>query len=78
MKFYKFDSIEAFRQKHAEVKLLLNIPNENTKEYTQGLVISENEVRAAFEDEYAENLIEIDEPTYQQNPWEQFPYEIVH
>ncbi len=78
LKYYKFDSISAFKAKHLEVKEILGIPNESTKEYTQGLVITQNDIRAVFEDQYANNLTECAAPELQNKPWEPFPYEIVY
>jgi hypothetical protein len=71
MKFYKFNSVAEFQKWHSLVKISLGIPDEVTLEYTQGVVVSENDVRAQIADELANGLTECLPPQNDRsNPFE--------
>jgi hypothetical protein len=71
MKFYKFNSIPEFQQWHKDTKDSLGIPDEVTLEYTQGVVVSQNDVRAQIADELATGLQECLPPQNDRsNPFE--------
>ena len=71
LKYYKFNSITEFQQWHTETKNSLGIPDEVTLEYTQGVVVAENDVRAQIADELANGLTECLPPQNDRsNPFE--------
>lgn len=60
--YYKFDSMSHFNEWHQIVKQILGIPMDDgiTTEYTQPIIIEENQIIAFSDEEYAENLIPIE------------------
>jgi hypothetical protein len=63
MAFYTFASANEFQTWHKAIKDKLNYPlDEVTNEYTSGIVVAENDVRAYVLDEDAEGLILSEEP----------------
>lgn len=78
MKFYKFISENDFKQWHKNIKETLGIPNENTLEYTGGIVVASDDIRAQIEEIFSEGLEECPPPPEQTNSWESYPYRIIY